>query len=126
MKNNKTYNIFLFLSTLTRSLVNVFSLVLLYKKGYTINNLLFFLLIMYFSGILVNYFTLKMYYKVVLIISSIIYGLSFIYLSFINKSIISLSILAILLAIGNYSYHTMRHFLALTMLKKKVKTPVSL
>ena len=118
MKCNKTYNIFLFLSTLTRNLVNVFSLVLLYKKGYTINNLLFFLFMMYLMGILVNYFSLKIYYKVVLIISSIIYGISFIYLSFLNKSLISLSILAILLAIGNYSYHTIRHFLALTMFKK--------
>ena len=119
MESNKTYNIFLFLSTLTRNLVNVFSLVILYKKGFTINNLLFFLFIMYLVGILVNYFSLKIYYKVVLIISSIIYGISFIYLSFINKSIISLTILAILLAIGNYSYHTIRHFLALTMFKKR-------
>ena len=118
MKCNKTYNIFLFLSTLTRNLVNVFSLVLLYKKGYTINNLLFFLFIMYLMGILVNYFSLKIYYKVVLIISSIIYGISFIYLSVLNKGLISLSILAILLAIGNYSYHTIRHFLALTMFEK--------
>lgn len=118
MKNNKTYNIFLFLSTLTRSLVEVFSLVLLYKKGYTVNNLLLFLFIMYLAGILVNYLSLKLYYKLVLIISSLIYGISFIYLSLINKNIILLSILAILLAIGNYSYHTIRHFLALTMFKK--------
>ena len=118
MNSNKTYNIFLFLSTLARNLVNVFSLVLLYKKGYTINNLLFFLFIMYLTGILVNYFSLKIYYKVVLIISSIIYGISFIYLSILNDGLIFLSILAILLAIGNYSYHTMRHFLALTMFKK--------
>lgn len=118
MKSNKIYNIFLFLSTFTRNLVNVFSLVLLYKKGYTINNLLFFLFIMYLMGILVNYFSLKIYYKIVLIISSIIYGISFIYLSFLNKGLIFLSILAILLAIGNYSYHTIRHFLALTMFKK--------
>lgn len=119
MKSNKIYNIFLFLSTFTRNLVNIFSLVLLYKKGYTINNLLFFLFIMYLTGILVNYFSLKIYYKVVLIISSIIYGISFIYLSTLNKGLIFLSILAILLAIGNYSYHTVRHFLALTMFKNE-------
>lgn len=118
MRSNKRYNIFLFLSTLTRNLVNIFSLVLLYKKGYTINNILFFLFIMYLTGILVNYFSLKIYYKLVLIISSIVYGFCFIYLSFLNKSLIFLSILAILLAIGNYSYHTVRHFLALTMFKK--------
>ena len=118
MRSNKTYNIFLFLSTLARNLVNVFSLVLLYKKGYTINDLLFFLFIMYLTGIIVNYFSLKIYYKVVLIISSIVYGISFIYLSILNKNLIFLSILAILIAIGNYSYHVIRHFLALTMFNK--------
>lgn len=123
MKNNKTYNIFLFLSTLTRGLVEVFSLVLLYKKGYSLNNLILFLFLMYLTGILVNYISLKIYYKVTLIISSLIYGLSFIYLSLMNNSLISLSILAILLAIGNYSYHVTRHYLALTMLEdKKRKT----
>ena len=117
MKNNKTYNIFLFLSTLSRNLVNIFSLVLLYKKGYTINNIFLFLFIMYLMGMLVNYFSLKIYYKLVLIISSFIYGISFIFLSFINKDIICLSILAILLSVGNYSYHVVRHLLALTMFK---------
>lgn len=119
MNKLKTYNIFLFLSTFTRGLVEVFSLVLLYKKGYSLNNLLFFLFLMYTTGILVNYLSLKIYYKATLIISSLIYGLSFIYLSIMNNSLISLSILAISLAFGNYSYHVMRHFLALTMLDYK-------
>lgn len=123
MKNNKTYNIFLFLSTFTRSLVEVFSLVLLYKKGYTINNLIFFLFLLYIFGILVNYLSLKINYKKILIISSLTYGLSFIYISIINTSIIYLSILAILLSIGNYSYHCIRHLLALTMLDKKTRKP---
>lgn len=117
MNKHKIYNIFLFLSTFTRGLVEVFSLVLLYKKGYTLENLLFFLFMMYSSGVLVNYLSLKIYYKVVLIISSIIYGLSFIYLSLMNNSLISLTILAISLAIGNYSYHVIRHYLALIMLE---------
>lgn len=123
MTKQKTYNIFLFLSTFTRGLVEVFSLVLLYKKGYSINNLLFFLFLMYTVGILVNYLSLKIYYKTVLIISSIIYGLSFIYLSLMTNSLISLSILAILLSIGNYSYHVIRHYLALTMLENKTRKP---
>lgn len=121
MTKEKTYNIFLFLSTFTRGLVEVFSLVLLYKKGYSLDNLIFFLFLMYSLGILVNYISLKIYYKVILIISSLIYGLSFIYLSNMNTSLISLSILAILLSSGNYSYHAIRHFLALTMLETKKK-----
>lgn len=123
MNNQKKYNIFLFLSTFTRSLVEIFSLVLLYKKGYSINNLIFFLFLMYTLGILINYLSLKIYYKITLIISSITYSLSYIYLSYINNSLISLSILALLLSIGNYSYHAIRHYLALTMLDtKKRKT----
>ena len=119
MSKSKTYNIFLFLSTFTRGLVEVFSLVLLYKKGYSLDNLFYFLFLMYTVGILVNYLSLKIYYKTILILSSIIYGLSFIYLSFMNDNLISLSILAILLASGSYSYHAIRHYLALTMLENK-------
>lgn len=119
MKEHKTYNIFLFLSTLTRNLVEVFSLVLLYKKGYTINNLIFFLFILYTTGILVNYLSLKVYYKPVLIASSLLYGLCFIYLSNLNQGLIPLSILAILQAFAIYSYHAIRHFLALTMIKNE-------
>lgn len=126
MKKQKTYNIFLFLSTFTRGLVEVFSLVILYKKGYSINNLIYFLFLLYTVGILVNYLSLKIYYKVTLIISSIIYGLSFIYLSLMNNSLISLSILACFLATGNYSYHVIRHYLALTMLRNKKETTLTL
>ena len=65
MTNKRIYNFFLFLSTLTRSLVEVFSVILLYNKGYSINNILFFLLVMYLSGILVNYLSLIINYKIV-------------------------------------------------------------
>lgn len=123
MNKAKTYNIFLFLSTFTRSLVEVFSLVLLYQKGYTINDLFFFLTIMYLMGIIVSKLGLSLSYKLVLIISSIIYGLSYIYLFYINKSIISLSILAILLGLGTYSYHIIRHALALILLDDKKRRP---
>ena len=123
MNKEKTYNIFLFLSTFTRGLVEVFSLVLLYKKGYSLNNLFYFLFLMYLTGIIINYLSLKLYYKIVLIISSLTYGLSFIYLSLMPKTLISLSILSILLSISNYSYHEIRHFLALTMLENKKRKP---
>ena len=126
MKKEKMYNIFLFLSTFTRGLVEVFSLVLLYKKGYSLNNLLFFLFLMYMVGIVVNYVSLKINYKVVLVISAIVYGESFIYLSLMNSSIISLIILAILLACGNYSYHVIRHFLAMKMIDTKKRKSINI
>ncbi|MBR3161548.1 MAG: hypothetical protein IKF19_02300 [Bacilli bacterium] len=116
MTNKNIYNFFLFLSNLTRNLVQVFSIVLLYNKGYSIENILLFLLVMYISGIIVNIGSLIINYKTVLIISTIIYGISYIYLSIMNYNIINLIILAILLSISTYSYHAIRHKLGLIML----------
>ena len=116
MKNNYIYHLYLLLSTFTRGLVETFSLVLLYNKGFIIEEILIFLLTMYLFGIIVNYLSLKINYKVVLIISSLFFGTSYLYLSNNN---ISLLLLAVLLSISNYSYHTIRHYLALTLVKKK-------
>lgn len=119
MSKSKIYHIFLFLSTFTRGLVEVFSLVLLYQKGFSVANIFFFLFIMYVVGILVNYISLKISYRIVLIVSSILFGISFFYLSFMNMTIFSLVLLAVLLACSNYSYHAIRHLLALELLEDR-------
>lgn len=121
MTNKKIYNFFLFMSTLTRSLVEVFSVVLLYDKGYTIHDILLFLLVMYLMGIAVNYFSLIINYKVVLGISILLYGVSYLYLSIMKVHLISLILFALLFAIGNYSYHAIRHYLALKLMTNKNK-----
>lgn len=115
------YHLFLLLSTFTRGLVEVFSLVLLYRKGFEVHEIFFFLFFMYSIGILVNYVSLKMAYRVVFFISSILYGISFIFLSVMSKSYFSLFILAILLACSTYSYHSIRHYLAIVALGEKRK-----
>ncbi len=119
MKKSKIYHIFLFLSTFTRGLVEVFSLVLLYKKGFSVSNIFFFLFFMYLIGVLVNYISLKISYKVILILSSCLYGISFLYLSFMDIKIYSLMVFALILASGNYSYHAIRHLLALELLEDR-------
>ena len=123
---SRMYNIFLFLSTLTRGLVSVFSLVLLYKMGYSFRDILYFLFVLYSVGILVNYLSLRIYYKIVLVLSSLIYGFSFIYLLSMDNSIINLSIFAVMLSFGEYSYHAMRHYLALVMLEDNKKKSINL
>ena len=72
MNKNNNYHLFLFLTTFTRGLVETFSLVLLYKKGFMVKEILIFLLITYLVGIVANYVSLKIKYKTVLIISSIL------------------------------------------------------
>lgn len=115
MTNKKIYNFFLFMSTLTRSLVEVFSVILLYNRGYNINDILIFLLVMYLMGILVNYLSLVINYKIILIVSILLYGFSYLYLSIMKNNFIGLIIFAIMLSISSYSYHAIRHYLALKL-----------
>lgn len=111
------YNIFLFLSTLVRNLIDVFSCVLLYKMGYTLTDILLFMLIMSIIGLIVDYFCLKIHYKICLIISAILYGGSFYFLSVMDANIVNLIIFAVILAISNYSYTLVRHLLALNLVE---------
>lgn len=118
-KKSFYYHWFLFLSTFTRGLVELFSLVLLYQKGFLVEELFFFLFLLYTFGIFVNYVSLKISYKFILIISSFLYGCSFLYLSWMKNTSVSLFILAILLSSSNYSYHVIRHYFACSLLDKK-------
>ena len=48
MNNNVKYNIFLLMSSLSRNLVEVFNIALLYKLGYSIKDILFYYAIFFF------------------------------------------------------------------------------
>lgn len=113
MKKSNSYHLFLFLTTFTRGIVESFSLVLLYKKGFDVGEILLFMSLMYGIGIVVNYVSLKINYKIVLIISSLLYGISYLYLTFMGNSLVNLILFSILLSFGTYSYHCIRHYLAL-------------
>ncbi len=115
MTNKNIYNLFLFLSTLTRNLIEVFSVILLYNKGYNLNNILIFLLVTYISGIIVNYISLKSNYKIVLILSFLLYGISYLYLTLMKTNFYNLILFAILLSISSNSYHAIRHYLAMSL-----------
>lgn len=112
--NKNIYHLFLFLITFTRGIIEAFSLVLLYKKGFGVRDILIFLTFMYVFGIVVNYISLKINYKVVLIVSSLLYGFSYLFLTFMGSSFGELVIFALLLSGGTYSYHSIRHLLALS------------
>lgn len=104
------------MSVMTRGLVEVFSVILLYQKGFSLTNIYLFLFIMYLSGIFVNYFSLRFSYKFVMILSALLYGGSYLYLSYMESSFINLIIFAFLLAFSSYSFHAIRHYLAMKMI----------
>lgn len=117
MTNIKKYNIFILLSTLSRNIVEVFSIVLLYKIGYTLKEILLFYSIVYLTGAITSITSIYLIKiikpKYLLIISSIIFSISFYYMSIMNKTFINLIIFSIIYAIGSYIYHTIRHYYAI-------------
>ena len=54
MTNGKRYNLFILISTLARNIVEIFSSVILYEKGYSVKDILLFFAILYGFGIVVN------------------------------------------------------------------------
>lgn len=120
MDNTKRYDLFIFISTLARNILLVFSSVLLYKMGYSVKHILLFYSILHFVGAIVSVVTIYLIDKIkinyLLIISSIIFSISFYYMSVMNKDILHLIIFSIIYSIGSYSYHCIRHYLAINSL----------
>ena len=117
MTDIKRYNIFILLSTMARNVVEIFSSVLLYKFGYSIREILLFFTILYLVGaitsVLTIYLTRIIKPKCILIIYSIIFSGSFYFMSVMNKTFINLIIFSIIYGIGCYTYHSLRHYLAI-------------
>ena len=120
MNNIKKYNLFILISTFSRSIIEIFSILILYKLGFSLKNILIFY-IAYNIGCLITsiislYLSNKISPKYILIFSSIIYAYAFYYLSNITPNFFLLITFAILLSIGNYTYHPIRHLYALNLL----------
>lgn len=117
-KENKNYHLFLFLSFFARGLVEPFSLVMLYKRGFSIQSIMLFLLFTYFLGMVTCYISIRFYKKWILILSNVLYGVSFVVLSY-GWSII---FFGIIFAFSQYSFHVIRHYYALCMYQNRDKT----
>lgn len=119
MKTAKTYNIYMFISTLTRNIIDIYSVVLLYKKGISIRNIIGIYAIAYFLGSYISTLTIKIGnrigYKYILILSSIITSISF----YIVNNSINLYLIAIFLSLSMFTYHPIKHYYGITLLKEK-------
>ena len=51
---NKLYNIFIFLSTFIRNILEVYSCIYLYQKGLSFREILLFYILVYLIGIILN------------------------------------------------------------------------
>lgn len=121
MNNNIKYNIFLLISNLSRNLVELFSILLLYKLGYSINNIFLYYIVFFFFSCIVNiitiYLTNYIKCKYLLIISNILFCFSYYFLNIMDYNIKNLIIFALVNAISSYMYHSIRHYYAVKHIK---------
>lgn len=128
MKNIKFYNIYMFISTFTRNIIDLYSVVYLYKLYPSIKTIIGIYSLIYFLGIFISYLSIKLgnkvEYKYILIFSSIITSITFVVLN--NAKIINTYIVSILLSLSIFTYHPLKHYYGITLLNKKEKLGISL
>lgn len=126
MTNLKKFNIFVFLSTFSKLMIEVFIPILLFNNGYSIKGILFFLLIkfvtIFFITLPSSYLGKKIKFKNLMIISNILFCISCIMLNYIIYDYVYLSILAIINGTYLILYWLSRHVYALNIITNKKTT----
>ena len=88
MKTIKKYNLYIFISSFTRNIIDVYSVIYLYQKGISVKNIIAMYSLIYFFGTFISIFSIqlgnKIGYKYILMLSSIATSISFYILR--NKS----------------------------------------
>lgn len=126
MSDLKKYNIFIFITSFAKLLVEIFIPLILYNMSFTIKEIILFLILKYsfcLFFIPVGYFIGKKYsVSTLMILSSIIFSITYIYLSQINKNLTSLIILSILYSSYLMFYWLGRHMYGLSIIEDKKTT----
>jgi len=119
MKNIKNYNLYIFISTFTRNIIDIYSVIYLYKKGISVNSIIAIYSLIYFLGIFISTLSIKIGnligYKYILIFSSIITSISF---YTINNST-NLYLIALSLSLSMFTYHPIKHYYGIKLLDHK-------
>ena len=126
MSDLKKYNIFIFITSFAKLLVEIFIPLILYNMSFTIKEIILFLILKNSFCLLfiqVGYFIGKKYsVSTLMILSSIIFSITYIYLSQINKNLTSLIILSILYSSYLMFYWLGRHTYGLSIIEDKKTT----
>ncbi|MDD4643907.1 MAG: MFS transporter, partial [Bacilli bacterium] len=122
MKRIKIYNLFIFLSTLARSLIDCFIPIILYNKGLEVKYIISFLLLNYSLGFILNvplgFIGRKITFKWLLIITSFLIGLSYYYLLMVKLDVTNLFLFTLFHVASTQAYWLSRHYYALEVLPK--------
>lgn len=126
MSNLKKYNIFTFVTTFAKLLIEVFIPLILYNMNFTIKEIILFLIIKHALCTVFLPITKLVIKKksttFLMIISSILFTLSYIYLNFLTKNLFKLLIFTTLLSMYLTFYWVGRHTYALSIIEDKKAT----
>ncbi len=121
--NQKKFGLYVFLSTFSRSLIEVFIPVILYKFGYSINEILFYYLIVNLVSLFITYPSIYISNKYNNKILSIVGITSFIALqvalNYMVRSMLYLILIAVLFAFYRRGYWISRRYYNLEVIKDK-------
>lgn len=119
MESTKKYNIYIFISTFTRNIIDIYSVVYLYQKGLNIKQIIAVYAMCYFLGSFISYLSInignKVGYKYILIISSIITSITI----YIINNTMNLYLIAIFISLSMFTYHPIKHLYGTKLLKHK-------
>lgn len=123
MIEEKSFNTFIFLSTLARSLIECFIPVILYNKGLHVEYILLYLLLNYSLCFILDMplgcLSRKLTFKLTIILTSLIMGVAYYFLLIAKLNIVNILIFAIFHAINTHVYWLARHYYASLVLPKK-------
>lgn len=119
MKTVKNYYIYIFISTFTRNIIDIYSIIYIYKLGFMIPDIISMYAIIFFLGYFISNLTIRIGnqigYKYLLILSQIFTCLTFyIFNNFPNLYLISISI-----SLSMFTYHPIRHYYGIKLLREK-------
>ena len=125
MEDCKKYNLFIFISSFARNLVEIFSGVLLYKMGYSIREIMLFFGVVYFFSIFINVIVIRLdriiSSRSILIFSSLMFAISYYFFSKMDSTIFNLLFFGFLYSLASFSYHPIRHIYGIEASKGESK-----
>lgn len=126
MSNLKKYNLFIFITSFAKLLVELFIPILLYDKGFSIKDIILFLIFKYTFCSIIIPFALKLgntyNYTKLMIASSIMFSLTYIYLNVLTTHKFSLIFLSLIFSCYLMFYWLGRHIYALAIIEDKKTT----
>ena len=119
MKTIRNYNLYIFISTITRNIIDIYSVIYFYKQGITIKEIIAIYTLTYFLGFFISPISIKVGakvgYKYILLTSSIITSIAF----YIANKTTNIYLLSLFLSLSIFTYHPIRHLYGIKLLKYK-------